>query len=108
MVPQALPLIEQAATAKAIPAEERLRLIATMDLALGLDLLGLDRADLRVRPEDASITEEEIEALIADRQVARANKDYAESDRLRDLLAERGVSVMDGADNIRWDWSITL
>ncbi|TZG24750.1 cysteine--tRNA ligase [Sphingomonas montanisoli] len=108
MVPQALPLIEQAATAKAIPADERLRLVATMDLALGLNLLGTRRIDLRQRPDDAVISEDEIEAVIAERQAARAAKDFAESDRLRDDLAVKGVQVMDGAGDMRWDWLLSL
>ncbi|RVT95148.1 cysteine--tRNA ligase [Sphingomonas crocodyli] len=108
MVPQALPLIEQAATAKAIPAEERLRLVATMDLALGLNLLATRRIDLRQRPDDATASEDEIEAAIAERQAARAAKDFAESDRIRDELAAKGVQVMDGAGDMRWDWMLSL
>lgn len=108
MVPQTLPLLESAVADKAIPAEERLRLLASMDLALGLGLLRLRRIDLRLRPADARIEESEIEAVIAERQEARAAKDYAASDRLRDALAERGVSVMDGAGDMRWDWILDL
>lgn len=108
MVPQALPLLETALTEKAIPAEERLRVVASMDLALGLDLLRMRRIDLRIRPEAATIGEDEIERLLDQRQNARAAKDYAESDRLRDLLAERGVVAMDGGGAMRWDWRIEL
>ncbi len=108
MVPQTLPLLESAIADKAIPAEERLRLLASMDLALGLGLLTLKRIDLRLRPADARTTENEVEALIEQRQAARAAKDYAASDRLRDELAERGVSVMDGAGDMRWDWILDL
>ncbi len=108
MVPQTLPLLESAVADKAIPAEERLRLLASMDLALGLGLLRLRRIDLRLRPADARIEESEIESVIAERLEARAAKDYAASDRLRDVLAERGVSVMDGAGDMRWDWILDL
>ncbi|QTH22550.1 cysteine--tRNA ligase [Rhizorhabdus wittichii] len=108
MVPQTLPLLETAIADKAIPAEERLRLLASMDLALGLGLLRLRRVDLRLRPADARIGDDEIEALIEQRQAARADKDYAASDRIRDELAERGVSVMDGAGDMRWDWILDL
>jgi cysteinyl-tRNA synthetase len=108
MVPQTLPLLESAIADKAIPAEERLRLLASIDLALGLGLLRLRRVDLRLRPADARIEENEIEALIEQRQAARADKDYAASDRIRDELAGRGVSVMDGAGDMRWDWILDL
>lgn len=44
----------------------------------------------------------EIDALVAERVAARAAKNYAESDRLRDALAERGVEVMDGPSGSTW------
>jgi cysteinyl-tRNA synthetase len=108
MVPQALPLLEAALADKGIDPQEKLRLVATMDLALGLDLLELRRIDLRRRPADAGITEEEIETLLDQRQAARAAKDYAASDRIRDILTERGVTAMDGAGAMRWDWILDL
>ena len=108
MVPQALPLLEQALADKTIGADERLRLLATMDLALGLDLLTLRRVDLRQRPSDSAITEDEIESELAARQEARAAKDFAASDRIRDALAARGVAVMDGGGDMRWDWILDL
>jgi cysteinyl-tRNA synthetase len=108
MVPQLLPLLEQALADRAIPPGQRLRLVASMDLVLGLDLPTLRRADLRIRPTDAAIDEAEIEALLAERIGARAAKDFATSDRIRDALAARGVSVMDGAGEVAWDWTIQL
>ncbi|NJC32744.1 cysteinyl-tRNA synthetase [Sphingomonas jejuensis] len=107
MLPQALPVLEEAATAKAIPADQRLRLVASMDLVLGLGLLSLERADLRVAPATAAIDPEEIERILADRRDARAARDFARSDALRDDLAARGVEVMDG-DPLGWDWHPTL
>ena len=44
----------------------------------------------------------EIDALVAERVAARAAKNYAESDRLRDELAVRGVEVMDGPSGSTW------
>lgn len=44
----------------------------------------------------------EIDKLVAERMAARAAKNYAESDRLRDELAARGVEVMDGAGGSTW------
>ncbi|OQW56459.1 MAG: cysteine--tRNA ligase [Proteobacteria bacterium HN_bin10] len=43
-----------------------------------------------------------IDALVAERVAARAAKDYATSDRLRDELAARGVEVMDSASGSTW------
>ena len=43
-----------------------------------------------------------IEALIEQRAVARAAKNYAESDRIRDELAAAGVIIEDGTDGSAW------
>ena len=43
-----------------------------------------------------------VERLLAERTDARKRKDYAESDRIRDLLAEAGVMIEDGAQGTRW------
>ncbi|MBP6379763.1 MAG: cysteine--tRNA ligase [Sphingorhabdus sp.] len=86
---------------------DRNALIKRMDLVLGLDLANLDRTDLRIRPKAAVITEAEIEAALAQRKEARANKDFAISDRIRDDLIAKGVEVMDG-DPLGWDWKIEV
>ena len=44
----------------------------------------------------------DIEAKVAARTNARANKDWAESDRLRDELEHAGVVLMDGAECTSW------
>ena len=76
-----------------------------MDLVLGLDLFGKTRSDLRLRPKSASISEDEIEAVLEQRKTARANKDFTASDALRDALAGKGVEVMDG-DPLGWEWKL--
>ena len=80
-----------------------LDLLEKVDDVLGLNLLALARADLRIRPATATITEADIEARLAERKTARAAKDFATSDRIRDELAAAGVEVMDG-DLLGWDW----
>lgn len=44
----------------------------------------------------------EIDRLVAERVAARAAKDYALSDKLRDDLAARGVEIMDSASGSTW------
>jgi cysteinyl-tRNA synthetase len=107
MTPAALPLLEDVLGDKRVDPDTKLKLIATMDEVLGLRLLGLSRAELRIRPEAADITEDEIEAELDRRQAARAAKNFALSDQIRDTLGTRGVEVMDG-DPLRWDWKIAL
>ncbi|MGH6695538.1 cysteine--tRNA ligase [Sphingopyxis sp.] len=101
--PVALTLLEEAAAMKKIDAGQKAAALAAMDAVLGLDLLTTARADLRVRPKTAAIGEDEIEATLARRKDARAAKDFAASDALRDELIAAGVEVMDG-DPLGWDW----
>ncbi len=47
--------------------------------------------------------DDEIDKLVAVRQRARQRRDFAESDRLRKLLSERGIILEDTKDgNVRW------
>jgi len=48
------------------------------------------------------ITEAEIDEVIALRKEARVNKDWAESDRLRDAIEGRGVVLKDGPEGTTW------
>ncbi|WP_447764575.1 cysteine--tRNA ligase [Sphingopyxis panaciterrae] len=101
----ALTLLEEAAAMKKIDASQKRATLAAIDAVLGLDLLSVTRADLRVRPKAATIAEAEIEATLIRRKEARAAKDFAASDALRDELIAAGVEVMDG-DPIGWDWRL--
>jgi len=105
MTPRALPLLEEAIALKKIPVDEKLCLIAAFDQLLGLDLLNITRADLRLAPKNARLTEQEIEAQLTDRKQARADKDFARSDAIRNALSAQGVEVMDG-DSLAWDWRL--
>ena len=91
----------------AAQAQERLELAALFDEVLGLNLMSLTRADLRVRPATATLSEGEIDAQLAARKEARAAKDFARSDAIRDELAAAGVEVMDG-DPLGWDWKAAI
>ncbi|WP_417610518.1 cysteine--tRNA ligase [Parasphingorhabdus sp.] len=85
-------------------AEEMLR---EMDTVLGLNVLNLARTDLRLAPKSASISEEEIEEKLDQRQQAKSEKDFATADTIRDELIAQGVELMDG-DALRWDWKIDV
>lgn len=43
-----------------------------------------------------------VEALIAEREEARKNKDFKRSDEIRDELKEKGIVLEDGAGGVRW------
>ncbi|WP_107688034.1 cysteine--tRNA ligase [Neisseria wadsworthii] len=49
-----------------------------------------------------SLSNEEIENLIAQRKQARAEKNWAESDRIRDLLTAENIILEDGANGTTW------
>ena len=101
----ALPILEAALGSKGLESTERLYVVDQMDRVLGLGLMELLPEDLRIRPKDAQLTEAEIEAELQRRKEARAAKDFATSDAIRDSLAAKGVEVMDG-DPLGWEWRL--
>ena len=44
-----------------------------------------------------------MEIVLEDRRKARAEKNWAESDRIRDLLAQYGITVKDGKEGTTWN-----
>jgi len=62
-----------------------------------LELLGLESL-ATVEPADVG---DEAEALLAERQAARAAKDFARADEIRDQLGEMGYEIRDEAGGAR-------
>ncbi|MBR3172412.1 cysteine--tRNA ligase [Candidatus Saccharibacteria bacterium] len=54
--------------------------------------------------EDTPDIDDEARKLIAQRTKARETKDWVESDRLRDLLAEKNIGVKDTAEGVVWEY----
>ncbi|WP_242258434.1 cysteine--tRNA ligase [Streptococcus thoraltensis] len=52
--------------------------------------------------EAEEVLDADIEALIEERQEARANKDFARADAIRNQLAEQGIKLLDTKDGVRW------
>jgi cysteinyl-tRNA synthetase len=51
----------------------------------------------------ASLSDGEIDQLVADRQAARQRRDFAASDRIREELADHGIILEDTKDgSVRW------
>ena len=101
----ALTALEDALATKKVEDGIKRAVIEHMDAVLGLGLFDLTREDLRIRPKNAQPTEDEIEDALARRKAARAEKDFATSDAIRDELAAKGVEVMDG-DPLGWEWKL--
>ncbi len=91
-LPAIMALIAELTHAR-VPPATKVALVRSWDRVLGLDL---ERAakDMSL-PEGAS-------SLIEARERARAAKDFATSDRLRDELAALGVAVTDTPEGQRW------
>ena len=71
--------------------EKALELIRELGLPLGI-LQKTTKGDL----------EEEIEALIAERQQARKDRNFALADKIRDELKARGIELLDTPQGVRW------
>jgi cysteinyl-tRNA synthetase len=67
-----------------------------------LGLLGHDPEEWFAGDVDGDLPAEEIDALIEKRNAARAAKDFATADGIRDQLAEGGVVIEDGPDGTTW------
>ena len=103
--PVALTALEDALAVRKVDAGIKRAIVEHMDAVLGLGLFELTREALRIRPKSAAITEAEIEDALARRKAARAEKDFASSDAIRDELVGKGVDVMDG-DPLGWEWKL--
>jgi cysteinyl-tRNA synthetase len=57
---------------------------------------------LGVLPDAEDALDPALRALLDEREAARADRDWAASDRLRDELAARGIAVEDTRDGQRW------
>jgi cysteinyl-tRNA synthetase len=74
---------------------ELIALIDEVDDVLGvLPMVGRERGGATLDPETAT--------MLSAREAARTAKRWAESDRLRDALAERGIAVEDTPAGQRW------
>ena len=85
-LPRAMVVLNEVLGAPITPGE-RFALLSSWDTVLALDL---DR-DARERWEPSA----EVRSLVAERDGARAAKDYGKSDEIRDRLQAMGLEVMD-------------
>ncbi len=69
-------------------------------LAAWLLVFGVDTSKLCA--QSAGSNDDEIEELVKQRDEARANKDWATSDKLRDQLKEMGITIQDTPQGTRW------
>ncbi|MCQ2064089.1 MAG: cysteine--tRNA ligase, partial [Fibrobacter sp.] len=82
---------------------EKAALVMDMDKVFGLKL-DEPREDYKKKQEEgaAGVDVAKIEELLAARKEARANKNWAESDRIRDELAAMNVVIKDSKEGTTW------
>jgi cysteinyl-tRNA synthetase len=105
--PIALIAIEETITNKRkLVPQDRLAAIAAMDSVLGLDLMNLTRAGLRIQPTDRMhIDASFIDDRLGHRRQLRSLGQYEEADEVRDELYNDGILIMDG-DPLGWEWKL--
>ncbi len=84
-------------------SNERQELAATM-FAAG-DLMGLLQHDPEAwfaHDVEGALSADKIDALIDERKVARAGRDFKKADAIRDQLVKAGVRIEDSADTTTW------
>jgi cysteinyl-tRNA synthetase len=92
-LPTAVRIVNELDHTAGVPDGEKYALLGAWDDVLGLDLEREARSGWRP-PEDAL-------ALMTERDAARAAKDWAKADELRDRLQAMGLEVMDTAGGTR-------
>jgi cysteinyl-tRNA synthetase len=78
------------------------RTLSTADAGRAVAFIrDLDRV-LAIAPAEEEALDPDLQKLLDERAAARANKEWAASDRLRIALADRGILVEDTRDGQRW------
>ena len=100
-------LVREVNRAKSEQSPERHELASLLRYLGGvLGLLQADAEDfLKSRAGESGaggLSDTAIDELVAARLQARADKDWANADRIRDELSAAGIVIEDGADGTRW------
>jgi cysteinyl-tRNA synthetase len=92
--PRALQRLRAVEKSPALTSDEKAGIFRFADQILGLDLSRI--------PEKRELTESQSQ-LLSQREIARASKDFAESDRLRTLLEASGLEIQDAPQGQSWN-----
>ena len=105
--------------AKDLSDDEKLALVGDFDAVLSLSLLDKaavirdaqkatsevhgDGEYVIIAPADATDEEQStVRELLLSRYQARKDKNWAESDRIRDILKDMGIAVKDNKEGVQW------
>jgi cysteinyl-tRNA synthetase len=103
---RALAVVAAASRDDALTSGELTSLARVFEDVLAIGLTDLSAADHDLKRADITTTDADVDALFAERQKARNNRDFSRSDELRDHLASLGVIIEDHADGTSsWRWT---
>jgi cysteinyl-tRNA synthetase len=94
--PRAMAVVWEVARSDVLSPADRRELLLRFDAVLGLDLANAAPA------EAVSESDPRIDALLEEREAARASKDFATADRIRDDLTTEGITIVDTPEGARW------
>ena len=81
----------------------KLAALDDFDKVLSLNLLAAaEKIRQEKKAEEARSADPEVDALVAARTDAKRAKNYAEADRIRDLLKEKGIEIIDTPQGAKW------
>ena len=81
----------------------KLAALADFDRVLCLDLLKkAEEVRSKQAQEAAESADPEIDGLVLARTQAKKEKNFAEADRIRDLLKEKGIEIIDTPQGTKW------
>lgn len=74
------------------------------DVIKAFDLLKELSGVLGILTKEKESLDDEIEALIEERQLAKKNRDFAKADEIRDALKARGIVLKDTREGVKWHY----
>jgi cysteinyl-tRNA synthetase len=95
--PQALAVISEVAKDESLPPADKWAVLLDADRALGFGL-----ADAVAPGGNDAGSDPRIDGLVAEREAARAARDFASADRVRDELAAEGIEIIDTPTGPSW------
>lgn len=111
LTPVALSQISKVIKDSSLAPAEALSLIDRMDSVTGLSLIENAASALKEAERKAAVSvpdhsddpeAAQIDALVAERAVAKKNRDFARADAIRSELAARGVTIIDTPSGSTW------
>jgi cysteinyl-tRNA synthetase len=95
-------IINSVADGKSTITSEDREALKSLFIAFVFDIFGL-KADTQAEAGNSEVLNEVVALLMKLRAEAKANKDWATSDKIRNELAAIGFDIKDGKDGVSWE-----